>query len=144
MSRVSSRIFALVTVTLSLVAVACGGDSSGSVGGNSADITEKKGANKATSCFGTEPFWGLEITEKTLKWDHGDVVRTIENKGPKAAIGVTPEFVSLYQGKTLEDPNRFLNVIITEGDCSDGMSDETHPYSVSVLSGTELHVGCCH
>jgi len=141
-----ARTLAVFVSFFSVAGLACS-ESSPPVEGNSADITQaKKGAHKVTRCFGTEPFWRLEIDEKTVTWrsaDEGAPPRTIENKGPKPAIGGAPAFVSLYQGRTTEDPNRFLNVVISDGVCSDGMSEEMHPYSVSVLSGTELHVGCC-
>lgn len=143
-----SRHSLVFAVTLGLVAVACGGEPapSNDTGANTADITAANGADKATSCVGTEPFWSVKIDAKTVQWEWDGQTRTIENKGPRAAVGMMGSYAALYQGKTSEDPNRFLNVIITdagEGGCSDGMSDTVYPYTAHVLSGTDFHVGCC-
>ena len=105
----------LVLASISLVAVACGGDPPDAIGNETADVTAATGADKATSCTGTEPFWGIRIDSKKVTWTSaGGESRTIENTGPRSAIGTTAAFASFYQGRTSEDPNRFLNVIITD------------------------------
>lgn len=101
-------------------------------------------ASKVTSCVGTEPFWGLTIDAKKVTFRTADgLTRTIDNKGARPAFGHTTGYIALYQGKVKEEAGRFLNAIIREEQCSDGMSDEDYPYSVLVLSGTELYAGCC-
>lgn len=104
------------------------------------------GAASVNFCAGTEPFWNLDISKDKLSLvDHsgGLVSMTIENKGAKSAAGHLTEYVALYQGKSLEDSNRFMNVIIKREKCSDGMSDTDFPYSVHILSGSLLLSGCC-
>lgn len=50
----------------------------------------------------------------------------------------------MYQGKTVENPNKFMNVIIVrDADCSDDMSERKYPFFVLVLSGKKLYRGCC-
>jgi uncharacterized membrane protein len=153
MPSLARRSLLVLAAALSLVAVACGKESSDApVAGDAPEVVaqrrpEDKGANHATSCHGTEPFWSIAIDSKSVKYESaGGEKKTIENRGAIAAAGTSPEFAALYQGKTAEDANRFLNVIIqragAEG-CSDGMSDESFPFSVSVLSGNELLIGCC-
>ncbi|MCA2962235.1 MAG: hypothetical protein IOD12_18430 [Silvanigrellales bacterium] len=101
-------------------------------------------ASKVTSCFGTEPFWGLTIAGKSVAFRTADgLTRTSDTSGARAALGTLTSYVALYQGKVKEEPGRFLNVIVKAEQCSDGMSDEGFPYSVLVLSGTELYSGCC-
>ena len=83
-----------------------------------------------------------------MKWENAGQTRTIENRGPQPAVNSSVELASLYQGRTTEDPNRFLNVIIKEaegGGCSHTAMEEgdTLPYEVTILSGTELLFGCC-
>jgi len=129
--------------------VACSAEPSDSVAGESADIkaNTKVGAHKVTSCFGTEPFWRITIDDKAVKFDDlAGATRTIENAGPKAPTGVGIAFSALYQGRTNEDPNRFLNVVVTEsgpGGCRHGVGEEPFAYDVTVLSGTEFFLGCC-
>ena len=103
-----------------------------------------EGANSVTRCHGNEPFWGLEISKETIKLTHlDDVTMTISNVGAKAADGVSADYISLYQGRTKENNNKFMNVIIKASECSDHMSDDLYPYSVFVLSGNKLLEGCC-
>lgn len=104
-------------------------------------------ASAVTQCFGTEPFWSLTFSNSKIvfKNDVGDAqTMSILRGAPRAAAGSVTEYISLYQGRLLENNSRFMNVIIERNDCSDGMSDSTHPYSVLVLSGTSLFRGCCH
>jgi len=95
------------------------------------------------ACFGTEPFWGLDIKNDELKFQRDGLV--MELKGVKAgkAIGASESFIALYQGKVV-GKDRFLNVIIMrDNQCSDGMSDRSYPARVHVLSGNDLYIGCC-
>lgn len=140
-----------VLALLATSAVACGDASSDVAGSDTSNITQgerasaPEGADKVTRAHGTEPFWGLTIDATTVKFElAGDSTMTIDNRGAKPAEGVTAEYAVLYQGRTRENPDRFLNVMITrsEGGCSDGMSDEIYPYTVSVLSGNSFFTGC--
>lgn len=103
-----------------------------------------EGANSVTRCHGNEPFWRLEISKESIKLtDFDDATMTISNVGAKTADGVTANYISLYQGRTKENNNKFMNVIIKTSECSDHMSDDLYPYSVFVLSGNRLLEGCC-
>ena len=104
-----------------------------------------QGADKVTTCVGTEPFWGLKIARDKIYFEDAGAEKkmTIANNGAKAAMGSLVEYISLYQGRTLENESQFLNVIIKNAKCSDGMSDTIYPFTVSVLSGATLYHGCC-
>ena len=103
-----------------------------------------EGASGVQRCHGNEPFWGLEISKETVTLETADSEKfTILNTGAKPAEGVPAEYISLYQGRTKENSNRFMNVIIKRAECSDHMSDDLYPYTVLVLSGNRLLEGCC-
>jgi len=143
----------LVSALFGVFAVACGGSGGDEVATGEGAATARTpevpnlGADKATRCHGTEPFWGITIDRTSVQYKSADgATRTIETRGAQSAIGTTASFAALYQGKVKEESGRFLNVIITQagaGGCSDGMSDESFPFNVSVLSGNELLIGCC-
>jgi uncharacterized membrane protein len=107
--------------------------------------TANADATTARQCLGTEPFWSLTLDGKTIKFENfgTESSLSIKQPTPRSANGRTSEYLAMYQGRTLETPSRFLNVIIRNQSCSDGMSDETYPYSVLVLSGNDLFDGCC-
>ena len=103
------------------------------------------GADKVTACIGNEPFWNLKIDKNEIQFESlgGEEKMTMVNHGPKAARGSLIEYISLYQGRTLENESQYMNVIIQQGKCSDFMSDTIYPFSVAVLSGSTLYRGCC-
>lgn len=102
-------------------------------------------APAATKCFGTEPFWSLDLSGNTIRFErYGEPGNmTIPKTTPNQAQGLSADYIALYQGRLLEDKSRFMNVIITRETCSDGMGEEEAPYSVFVLSGSTLFKGCC-
>lgn len=109
-------------------------------------IAGEKSARKVNSCFGTEPFWDLEMTNKVVQFkDAGNnIVMTIPRVPPSGAEGTNEDYIAMYQGKTIDNPNKFLNVIIIgDAGCSDGMSEEKYPFFALVLSGKKLYRGCC-
>lgn len=113
---------------------------------SSAAIAGEKSARKVNSCFGTEPFWDLEITNKVVQFkDAGNnIMMTILRVPPSGAEGTNEDYIAMYQGKTIDNPNKFLNVIIIgDAGCSDGMSEEKYPFFSLVLSGKKLYRGCC-
>ncbi len=97
-------------------------------------------------CFGTEPFWSLELTGKaalfSTPWLEADVELDIEAGVVAEARGGHPAAL-LMQGPAVGDVTAFIRA----GDCSDGMSDQTNPWSAGVLTqnGPErmLIEGCC-
>lgn len=105
------------------------------------------GADQVKSCHGNEPFWDLQISKEKIEFspvgspEAGKM--TISNTGAKAAQGSTSAYVSLYQGRTLENASTFMNVIIQKATCTDGMSDNIYAYTVYLLSGQNLYRGCC-
>ncbi|UWQ99592.1 hypothetical protein K3729_01995 [Rhodobacteraceae bacterium S2214] len=93
------------------------------------------------SCFGTEPFWSLNVTVRGDEYhamgeDRRDINMIRENAGPNGAIAVFEE------GPTL---NRTL--IVQKGYCNDGMSDREFGWKATLFNeapdGNGAQSGCC-
>ena len=86
---------------------------------------------------GNEPGWFLEIDQEKwmrLLYAYGERMATTPVPTPTVAGGVT-RYQASGGGHTLD-------VTISSGPCSDGMSDQTYPLTVGVaIDGTDLH-GC--
>lgn len=84
---------------------------------------------------GTEPFWGGEITGTTLRWS------TPENIDGESIV------VTRFAGRgglsfTGDLLGEQLDMAITPAACSDGMSDRTYPFAVTVQLGEQQLSGC--
>jgi uncharacterized membrane protein len=143
-------------LVLVLALAACGSDPSGETGpaedagaaiapvptpgdapGNSEDTAPYSGiAPGETIRFtGTEPFWGGDVSGQTLTYS------TPENIDG-AAIQV--ERFAGRNGLSLsgELEGAPFDMAITPGQCSDGMSDRTYPFTVTLDLGGEQRRGC--
>ena len=84
---------------------------------------------------GTEPFWGGEVSGKTLTYttpenQDGEVIM-VERFAGRGGIA--------YSG--LLDGAGF-DMTITPLECSDGMSDRTYPFTVTLEIGADKRNGC--
>ena len=100
---------------LSLSSFACNKASSETTENNALSAkahAASQGADKVTTCVGTEPFWGLKIARDKIYFEDAGAEKkmTIANNGAKAAMGSLVEYISLYQGRTLENESQFLNI----------------------------------
>lgn len=93
------------------------------------------GSGETLHFTGTEPFWGGEVTGAALTY------RTPENDGGSSIS------VSRFAGRgglsfsgRLDDASFDLSV--TEGRCSDGMSDRRYPFTATLRIGGEVRSGC--
>ena len=95
------------------------------------------GAN-GYKCLGTEPFFSLSISGKTLSLN--DTVKTTKTTvdAPLNAVGMSEGNVTVYKNKKND-----INVSIVSGECSDGMSDNTYGYHMVYTKGTTVLYGCC-
>lgn len=96
-------------------------------------------AEATISALGTEPFWGIAIapdgegysatysSPDNLDGTRFPVDRFAGNNGVSFSGAMDGEAVS---------------AAITPGECSDGMSDRTYPYSVTVSLGDTTLFGC--
>ena len=87
------------------------------------------------SGIGTEPFWNLELDGTQINWrsvadvtpSQGTVVRASITDGAELSgkLGEEPFFAQILKGK-----------------CSDGMSDNSFPYTLLVRKGGQELKGC--
>ncbi len=89
-------------------------------------------------CFGNEPFWDIEISEK---------------KGTITFNNVSKEFVHTfpYAEPKIEDEQAIYNAVegkntlvitLKREQCSDGMSDVVHKYSSEIVHNGKKFKGC--
>lgn len=84
---------------------------------------------------GTEPFWGGNVTGETLLWN------TPEN--PEGKTMTVQRFAGnnglAYTG---ELGTAMFDMAVTKSQCSDGMSDRTYPFTVTVQISEQVRRGC--
>lgn len=127
----------VLAVGLSLAA--CEGGTGGSVPGigNTDDSRPYDGIGEAEVLHftGTEPFWGGEVVEGTLRYS------TPENiDGVRIPVERFAGRNGLSFSGTLDGANFIMAV--TPGECSDNMSDRTYPFTVTLEIGSDQRYGC--
>ena len=84
---------------------------------------------------GTEPFWGGEVSGMTLTYktpeDQDGTVIAVERFAGRGGIA----FSGLLDGADFE-------MTVTPLECSDGMSDRTYPFTVTLEIGEDKRNGC--
>jgi len=80
---------------------------------------------------GTEPFWGFEIRGGKLKFSRMDATDV---------TAVDPVITVADNIATWSWPG--VTISLTEGACSDGMSDKSYPYKAVVRLKNETLSGC--
>ena len=95
------------------------------------------------ACFGTEPFWTVDIDDGGMGFDRLDGPQ-IEFPGAEwqGAMGRSDQ----WSARAFLD-GRAMSVVIRTGACSDGMSDRAFGLTANVListdAGHEHYTGCC-
>lgn len=91
--------------------------------------------SETVTVVGNEPFWNGEITGDRMTWS------TPENiDGETIGVSRFAGNNGLGFSGTLE--GQPLQIAVTPGECSDGMSDRTFPFTVTVSLGDEQLSGC--
>jgi len=84
---------------------------------------------------GTEPFWGGEVAGASLTYttpeDQDGTTLTVERFAGRGGLS----FSGSLDGAAFE-------MIATPLECSDGMSDRTYPFTVTLKIGDDLRNGC--
>ena len=84
---------------------------------------------------GTEPFWGGEVSGKSLTYstpeDQDGTVIAVERFAGRGGIS----YSGLLEGADFE-------MVITPLECSDGMSDRTYPFTATLSIGEDKRNGC--
>ena len=86
---------------------------------------------------GTEPFWGGEVSGDRLTYSTPD-----NPEGTDIAIERFAGQGGLAFSGTLDGSP--FDMTVTPGECSDGMSDRTYPYTVTLRIGDATREGCAH
>ena len=128
-----------LALAIGLSLAACEGGTGGSVPGigNTDDSRPYDGIGEAEVLHftGTEPFWGGEVVEGTLRYS------TPENiDGVHIPVQRFAGRNGLSFSGTLDGANFIMAV--TPGECSDNMSDRTYPFTVTLEIGSDQRYGC--
>jgi len=128
---------AIPVLAAALLLAACGTGGGSQVPGDSSDKTPFSGiaAGEELHLAGTEPFWGGEVTGDRFTYT------TPENPAGDAAR------VERFAGRgglsfSGEIGGKRFDAMVTPGECSDGMSDRTYPFTVTLKLGEETRTGC--
>jgi len=107
-----------------------------------APITASLAAEPSLICFGNEPSWRLDLTEKGKAQFSTPDSAAVDYLGAANTLAWRKE--SVWRGQAVVPGGGELVAFLREGACSDGMSDTVHPYSVNVsLPGGRHYAGCC-
>lgn len=92
------------------------------------------------SCFGTEPFWGVNITPTEMSFDDVETVKTEKITSRESAAGVGDEFAFVVKSKS-------YSATVIMGECNDGMSDNIYSHHI-MFEGADGYnrpvYGCCN
>ncbi len=86
---------------------------------------------------GTEPFWGIEITGEAATYTAPE-----DLDGTEFAVSRFAGNNGLgFSGELKGEP---IQIAVTPGECSDGMSDRTYPFTTTISWGENTLLGCGH
>lgn len=124
------------SILIALVACQSAGDR-GSVPGDSDDTRPFAaiGADETLRFTGTEPFWSGYVNGDALLYQTPDNPegRSVGVKRFAGRGGLS------FSGDIDGAP---LDLTITDGACSDGMSDRRYPFTATLRIGTDIRNGC--
>lgn len=90
-------------------------------------------------CTGTEPFWSIDISSE------GIVFQSPESSPvtyPYRAAQNNAGSIEFNTSLNTNTESSTLKVVLTPGNCSDGMSDIQYPYSAEVVRDGQRLRGC--
>lgn len=133
-----------LAAALALLLPACQGESSeGAVAAGDRDLPGDEstrpydglGEDETLSFTGTEPFWGGEVRGTSL------IYRTPEDQeGTEIEVTRFAGRGGMAFGGQLD--GALFEMTATPLECSDGMSDRTYPFTVTLMIGSETRNGC--
>ena len=95
------------------------------------------GEGEIITAAGTEPFWSARIEGTTLTYSTPENIdgtrMTIDRFAGNGGLGISGEL----KGSPLQ-------LAITPGECSDGMSDRIYPYTATLALEGENLLGCAY
>lgn len=108
-------------------------------------VYAEKPVIKVHQCFGNEPGWSIDLKNENIFFkSYRDMTEIVIPKYlPKSAYGFDENHLVLYQGKSIEKPDRYLNLVITRQKCSDNSYRDDYEFTALVISGNDFYAGCC-
>ena len=91
----------------------------------------------AIRAFGTEPFWSADISKDKLTYTTPE---NLEGGGVTSPVVRADGAESVMFTATIN--GQVLQILVTPGSCSDGMSDNTYPWTVERTLGEDTVSGC--
>ena len=105
---------------------------------NAKFLAYETGAPVRLTCTGTEPFWGMNVGYGFAEFEFdGNKSKIALDEPYTPAARPTPWLFQVHA-----KPG-FLLLGKPDDKCSDGMSDNTYPYSMLVRAGDAFMEGCC-
>lgn len=128
----------MILLSLAFAIVACQqGVATDRTPGTSPEGFTAIGPDEVIRFTGTEPFWGGTVDGDEL------VYSTPENiDGSVIPVERFTGQGGLSFAGNLDAQN--FDLLITAGECSDGMSDRTYPYTATLRLGNEQREGCAY
>lgn len=109
----------------------------------SGSVYDGVSAQASLTLTGTEPFWGLEIAAAATDGSHSArFTQPSDIEGRE--FSVTRFAGNNGFGFSGELAGEAVQVAITPGDCSDGMSDRRYPFAATVAWGESTLLGCAY
>ena len=128
----SFRRFAILAPMALFLLVGC---SASEKGERKASTFSAIDAADTVSFTGTEPFWGGEVADGTMLY------RTPENvDGTRLAVARFAGNSGVSFSGELQETS--VDLMVTRGECSDGMSDRIYPFTATLKLGAEVRMGC--
>ncbi|NIZ60574.1 peptide-binding protein [Sedimentitalea sp. CY04] len=97
------------------------------------------------SCFGTEPFWSLNVNSSHVLIDMNGEANTYTLRNHSRTSN--PNTKTGFDARSNSNPRSSLTGIISAQSCNDGMSDQSHGISVDLMllekAGFRVLSGCC-
>ncbi len=120
-----------------LLAACSGGGGGGNVPGDSADTAPFAGIaeTEVIHLTGTEPFWGGDIEAGIFTYSDPENIGGIAIPVTRFAGRGGVSFSGEWQGASLD-------LAVTPGECSDGMSERVFPFTATLQWGERQLQGC--
>lgn len=131
------RSLSIFSIALLLAGCHSGGAESAAVPGDADDHSAfaEIAASETIHFSGTEPFWGGETSGERLTYSTPDnpqgTTIAVERFSGRGGLSLS--------GKLDGQP---VDLTVTAGKCSDGMSDRSYPFVATLMLGIETRNGC--
>jgi len=90
-------------------------------------------------CGGTEPFWGATVKDGLITYLDPNMDKSIKLKVTSVDQAAGYSINNIIVIKT-----KFTRMTVVQGDCSDGMSDETYSHNAVFEKDGIVLGGCCN